>query len=65
MDVREVHSLREVLSQETVGILIRTTLPRAPRVTEEDLDVGIQTEALMIRHFLAPVPGQRLVEFPR
>jgi hypothetical protein len=65
MDVREIHSLREVLSQETVRILVQTTLPRTSWIAEVHFDVGIQTEPLVIRHLLAMIPGQRFVEFPR
>lgn len=33
------------------------------RITEIDLDIGRQRESLVASHFLAPVPGQRFVEF--
>ena len=48
MDVRQVHTFREVLPQQTVGILVRATLPRLLRITEVDLDVGRQAKALVI-----------------
>ncbi len=65
MDVREVHTFWEVLPQQTVGVLVRTPLPRASRITKVDFDVSVQAEAFVIRHFLATIPGQRFVEFPR
>ncbi len=40
-------------------------MPRTLWITEVDLDVGVQTEAFVIRHFFAAIPGQRLVEFSR
>ena len=42
-----------------------TPLPRALRITEVDIDVGRQAEPAMVREFLAPVPGQGLVELGR
>jgi hypothetical protein len=33
------------------------------RITEIYLDIGRQRKLLMVGHFLAPVPRQRLVEF--
>src|SRR5664279_1146439 len=38
-------------------------LPRAARITEVDLDVGGQREALVPGHLLASIPGERLVHF--
>ena len=65
MDIRQIHPLREVLPQETVGIFIGTSLPRTSRIAKVHFDIGIQAEALVIGHLFAAVPGQRLVEFPR
>jgi|BarGraNGADG00212_1021973.scaffolds.fasta_scaffold04760_5 hypothetical protein len=59
---RQVGSLRKVLSQQTIGILIGTTLPRTLRIAEVDIYVGGQREASMIRKFLTPVPGQGLIQ---
>ena len=58
MNVREVHAFREVLSQKAVGVLVRAALPWASWITEVNLDAGVQTEALMIRHLFAMIPGQ-------
>ncbi len=40
-------------------------MPGTLRITEIHLDVGVQTEALVISHLLATIPGERLVEFSR
>ena len=61
---RQVGALRKVLSQQAVGVLVRAALPRALRITEIDVDVGRQRKAPMIREFLAPVPGQGLIQLP-
>ena len=59
---RQVSPFREVLSQQTVGIFIRPTLPWTLWITEVDFDIGVQTEAFVISHLLATIPGQRLVD---
>ena len=60
---RQVGALRKVLSQQAIGVLIRPALPRALRITEVNVNVGRQRKSSMIRKFLAPVPGQRFIEF--
>src|SRR5476649_874719 len=62
---RQVSSLRKILSQQTIVILIRPTLPRTLRIAEVDGDVGRQRKSSMIRKLLAPVPGQRLIQLTR
>src|SRR3974390_3323873 len=37
---RQVGSLRKVLSQQTISVLIGTALPRALRIAEVNVDVG-------------------------
>src|ERR1700681_3155030 len=59
---RQVGALRKVLSQQAIGVLIRPALPRALRIAKIDVDVGRQRKATMIRKFLAPVPGQGLIQ---
>src|ERR1700692_1118519 len=54
---RQVGALREVLSQQAVGVLIRPALPRALRIAKINVDVSRQRKSSMIRKFLAPVPG--------
>ncbi len=65
MDVGQVHSFREVLPQKTVGVFVGATLPRMLRITEVHVNVGRQTEALVIGHLFAPIPDQWPVEFSR
>ena len=58
MDVGKIHAFWEVLSQQTIGILVRATLPRLLWITEVHLDIGRQAKALMISQLLATIPGQ-------
>ena len=64
MNVREIHSFREVLPKQAVGVLVGAALPRTLWITEVDLDVRVQGEAFVISHFFASIPGERLVKFP-
>jgi hypothetical protein len=59
---RQVGALRKVLSQQAIGILVRPALPRALRIAKIHVDFGRQRKATMIRKFLAPVPGQGLLQ---
>src|SRR5258705_7886341 len=59
---RQISALREVLSQQAIGVLVRPALPRALRIAKIDVDFGRQRKATMIRKFLSPVPGQGLVQ---
>src|SRR5947208_10615174 len=45
---RQVGALRKVLSQQTIGVLVRSALPRALRIAKIDVDVGRQRKATMI-----------------
>src|SRR5713101_4596675 len=62
---RQIGAIGKVLSQQTVGVLIRPALPRALRIAKVNVDVGRQRKSSMIRKFLAPVPCQRLVQLTR
>ncbi len=53
--------LGEVLSEQTVGVLIGTRLPRASRIAEVNIDVRRQAKAAMIPEFLATVPSERFI----
>ena len=55
---REIGALGEVLAQEAVRVLIRSTLPRAAGVGEEDWDVRLDFKCCVLREFLAPVPSE-------
>src|SRR5262245_63311192 len=61
----QVSPVRQVLPQQTVGVLIGTTLPRTLRIAEVNVDIGRQRQAPMIRKLLAAVPGQRLIQLIR
>src|SRR5215471_2314266 len=54
----KVGSLGEILMQQTVGIFIRSALRGALRVTEVDLHIGGDCEALVIDHFFPAIPAQ-------
>src|SRR5258708_19825705 len=58
---RQVGALRKVLSQQTIGVLIRAALPRALRIAKINVDVCRQREPSMVRKFLTPVPRQRFI----
>ena len=62
---RQVRSLGEVLSQQPISVFIGSTLPRTLRIAEVDINVGRQGKLFVGREFLAPVPGQRFVQFRR
>ena len=49
---REVGALRKVLTQQTIGVLVRPTLPWALRIAEVNIDFGRQRKSSMIRKFL-------------
>jgi hypothetical protein len=59
---RQVGALGEVLSQQAIGVLVRPALPWALRIAKIYVDFGRQRKATMIRKFLAPVPGQGLIQ---
>ncbi len=55
---REIHSLRVVLSQEPIRVLVASALPRARGIAEVDLYVGCDSEFGMIGELRASIPGQ-------
>ena len=59
----EIRAFREILAQQTVGVLVAAPLPWALRVAEVDLDAGIDLEAGVLRHLGALVPGERASQF--
>ena len=58
VNIRQVHPFWEVLAQQTVGVFVRSALPRLLRIAEVDLHVGRQREALMVCHLFATIPSQ-------
>jgi len=55
----QVGFLREVLSQQAVGIFMGAALPGALRIREVDFHLRVHREALVFGHLVASVPGQR------
>ena len=52
----EVGAFREVLAYQPVGVLVRSSLPRRFRVTEIQLDTGINSELGVLSHLFALIP---------
>ena len=61
----KLRAFGEVLANESVGILVRAPLPRAPRVSEVDLHAGINRELLVFAHLLALIVGERFGNLSR
>src|SRR5829696_3067791 len=55
----EVAALRKVLAQQAVDVLIAAALPRRVRIGEVDRQSGRLLDALVLKHLVALVPGQR------
>jgi putative transposase len=55
----EISAFWEVLSQQPIGILVRTALPRAMRITEIDAKSGVDPKVCVLRHLCPLIPGQR------
>jgi hypothetical protein len=54
----QISAFREVLTQQSVGVLVGTTLPEAMRIAEVDLDARINLETGMLSHLGTLIPGQ-------
>jgi hypothetical protein len=61
----KVGAFREVLAQQSIGVLVRATLPRGMRVGEVDGQPGLDGELGVRGQFLAAVPGQRPTQLLR
>ena len=57
---RQVGTLRHLLVQQAVGVLVRSTLPRAVRVCKIDLNAGTLGQDLVAVHLAALVVSHRL-----
>src|ERR671918_1980438 len=55
----QVGALGGEMAQQSVGVLIRPALPRTVRVTEVDLEAGVDPELGVLGHLRTLVPGQR------
>jgi hypothetical protein len=49
----------EVLTQQAIGVLVASPLPRTLRIAEVDVHIGSNGESLVVSQFSAPIPGQR------
>src|ERR1700722_3295618 len=58
----QVRPLREVLSQQPIGILVCFSLPRAVWIAEADIQTGIDLQLCVLAHLRPLVPGQRTSE---
>src|SRR3954453_15917807 len=61
----QVGALREVLSQQPVGVLVRPPLPRGARIAKVHLQARVDPQPRVLRHLRPLVPGQRPSERPR
>jgi hypothetical protein len=58
MNAGQIHPFGEVLSQQSVDLFVRTSLPRSGGIAQVDFDIGTQREALVIGYFFTPIPSQ-------
>src|SRR6516225_9157497 len=63
--MREICSAWEILSQQTIGVLVAAALPRAAWIAEINLHVGGKREALVVGHLLAAIPSQGATQLRR
>ena len=54
----EIGAFGEVLSEETVGVLVGATLPGTLGVAEVDIEIGVYSELSVLGHLGSLVPGQ-------
>ena len=59
---RQVCALRQVLTQQPIGILIGPALPGAVRIGNEHLDGEALGQALVLGHLFASIIGQRFAQ---
>ena len=58
----EIGAFREVLAEQTVGVLVGATLPGTLGVAEVNIEIGVYSELSVLGHLGSLVPGQRLAE---
>ena len=61
----EVGAFGEVLTEETVGVLVGPTLPWCLGVAEVDIQIGIYAELSVLGHLGSLAPGQRTAQLLR
>ena len=55
---RQIHTLGQVLSKQSIRVLVAAALPWALRIAKVNLDVGDHRESLMPSHLFASIPSQ-------
>ena len=55
----KVGSLRQVLSQQAVGVFVCSSLPGAVRIAEVNFHIRGYREGFVFRHLQSTIPGQR------
>src|SRR5882757_8945945 len=58
-------TLRKVLAEQSVGVLIAAPLPWTSRVAEIDRQAGVDCEASVASHLRTLVPGKRATQAGR
>ena len=58
----EIRPLWQILTKKSVGVLVRSPLPGAPRVAEIDVHLRRDREVFVVSHFETSVPGQGLLQ---
>src|SRR5271169_171734 len=58
----KVSSLRQVLSQQTVGVFVGSSLPGAVRIAEVDFHICGYREGFVFGHLQSAIPGQRATQ---
>src|SRR4029453_19228412 len=61
-ELTEVSAPGEVLAKQAVGVFVGAALPGTARVTERDLNTGVNRELQVLGHLLAVIPGQRAAQ---
>ena len=62
---RHILALGEVLTQQSVGILVAAPLPGTVRIAEVDIHIGRETELFVRGQLRTPIPRQRLLQQTR
>ena len=58
----EIGAFGEVLTEQTVGVLVGSTLPWCLGVAEVDIQIGIYSQLRVLGHLGSLVPGQRTAQ---
>src|SRR4051812_34999722 len=55
----QIGAFREVLTQQSIGVLVSAALPWALGIAEVDLDAYINLQSRMLGHLGSLIPGER------